>query len=50
MSRLIHWFMANASVMSVLVAVGVAVLLICGYKCCDCSHPEKDDLFTRHDS
>jgi len=49
MERIIHWFMANSGVLSVLVTVAVVILLACCLKCSDCSHREKDDLFTRKD-
>jgi len=48
MERIIHWFMVNASVLSVLVTVAITVLLVCCLKCSDCSHRERDDLFTKH--
>ncbi len=44
-----HWFELNASVLAVLVTVGVAVLLICCLECTNCSSREKDDLFQRHE-
>jgi hypothetical protein len=44
-----HWLGNNASVMAVLVTVGVAVLLICCLECSNCSKSEKDDLFRRRD-
>jgi hypothetical protein len=49
MQGLFHWFTVNASVLSVLVTVGVAVLLICCLECSDCPSREKDDLFSRHE-
>ena len=49
MNGLVHWFTVNASVMAVLVTVGVAVLLICCMECSNCSKSEKDDLFHRHE-
>jgi hypothetical protein len=49
MKPIFHWFMINASVMSVLITVAVTVLLVCCLKCSDCSHREQDDLFTKHD-
>lgn len=49
MSSLMHWFAVNASVLAVLVTVGVAVLLVCCLKCSECSRREKDDLFNRHE-
>ena len=47
MARFFHWFMVNASILSVLVAVAVTVLLVCCLKCSDCSCREKDDLFNK---
>ena len=49
MNSLVHWFGINASVLAVLVTVGVAVLLICCLECSNCSKSEKDDLFRRHE-
>ncbi len=45
MSNLTHWFGVNASILAVLVTVGVAVLLICCLECSHCPKHEKDDLF-----
>ena len=49
MNSVVHWFGINASVLAVLVTVGVAVLLICCLECSNCSKSEKDDLFRRHE-
>ncbi len=49
MTGLFHWLEVNASVLAVLVTVGVAVLLICCLECSDCSKRDKDDLFKRHE-
>ena len=49
MNSLIHWFSVNASILAVLVTVGVAVLLVCGLECSNCSKREKDDLFHRRE-
>ncbi len=49
MNSLMHWFGVNASVLAVLVTVGVAVLLICCLECSKCSKAEKDDLFHRRE-
>lgn len=49
MLALIHWLQENENVLAMLVTAGVAVLLICGLECSDCSHREKDDLFHRHE-
>jgi hypothetical protein len=49
MTSLMHWFGVNASVLAVLVTVGIAVLLICCLECSDCSCRDKDDLFHRHE-
>jgi hypothetical protein len=45
MNGLVHWLGINASVLAVLVTVGVAVLLVCCLECSNCSGREKDDLF-----
>jgi hypothetical protein len=31
------------------VTAGVAILLYCGLGCSNCSHREKDDIFTHHE-
>jgi hypothetical protein len=49
MNSLVHWFGVNASVLAVLVTVGVAVLLICCLECSNCSSREKDELFHRNE-
>lgn len=49
MTTFVHWLQVNASILAVLVTVGVAILLVCGLKCCDCSCREKDDLFKRRE-
>ena len=49
MNSLVHWFGVNASVLAVLVTVGVAVLLICCLECSNCSSSKKDDLFRRNE-
>jgi hypothetical protein len=49
MNNLVHWLGVNASVLAVMVTVGVAVLLICCLECSNCSGCEKDELFHRHE-
>jgi hypothetical protein len=49
MEHLTHWLVANASVLAVLVTVGVAVLLVSCLECTHCGCREKDDLFNRHE-
>jgi len=49
MHTVAQWFGTNASVLAVLVTVGVAVLLVCCLECSDCSKIEKDELFHRHE-
>jgi outer membrane biogenesis lipoprotein LolB len=49
MNSLFHWFEVNASVLAVLVTVGVAVLLICCLECSHCPSRDKDDIFKRHE-
>lgn len=48
MRTLLHWFVANANLIAILVTAGVAVLLVCCLECTKCPHREKDDLFKRH--
>jgi outer membrane biogenesis lipoprotein LolB len=50
MSTLFQWLAINASVLAVLVTVGVAVLLVCCLECSNCSNSkDDDDLFHRHE-
>ncbi len=49
MNHLVHWLGINASILAVLVTVGVAVLLVCCLECSNCSSREKDALFHRHE-
>lgn len=49
MNSLVHWLGINASVLAVLVTVGVAVLLICCLECSNCSKKDKDELFRRRE-
>jgi len=49
MQSIMHWLQVNASVLAVLVTVGVAVLLVCCLTCSNCSCRDKDDLFHRHE-
>ncbi len=51
MMDFIHWLSAQAVVLAVLVAVGVALLLACCLGCSNCSRSKKDDddVFTRHE-
>ena len=49
MNTLAHWLVVNASVLAVLVTVGVAVFLICCLECSNCSCREKDEIFHRHE-
>jgi hypothetical protein len=49
MNSLMHWLGVNASVMAVLVTVGIALFLICCLECSNCSKREKDDLFHRRE-
>jgi hypothetical protein len=49
MTSLMHWFAVNASVLAVLVTVGVAVLLVCCLECSDCSCRDKDEIFHHHE-
>ncbi|MGB6729390.1 MAG: hypothetical protein WBE74_26075 [Terracidiphilus sp.] len=49
MHSLLTWFGANATVLAVLVTVGVAVLIVCCLECSKCGCREKDELFKRHE-
>ncbi len=49
MNTLTHWLVVNASVLAVLVTVGVAIFIFCCLECVDCSKRKKDDLFHHHE-
>ena len=49
MHNLMHWISSYASVLAILVTLGVAVLLVCCLECTNCPSREKDDLFRRHE-
>jgi hypothetical protein len=49
MHNLFHWISSYASVLAILVTLGVAVLLVCCLECTNCPSREKDDLFSRHE-
>jgi hypothetical protein len=46
---LTHWFASNASVLAVIITVGVALLLGCCLVCSNCSCREKDEIFKHHE-
>jgi hypothetical protein len=50
MHNLFHWVSSYASVLAILVTLGVAVLLVCCLECTNCPSREKDNLFSRHES
>ena len=45
MNSLVHWSRINASVLAVLVTLGVAVLLVCCLECSNCSCRRKTISF-----
>ena len=49
MNNLVHWFASYASVLAILVTLGVAVLLVCCLECTNCPGREKDEIFNRHE-
>jgi len=49
MHSVVHWFASNATVLAILVTLGVAVLLVCCVECTNCNCREKDELFRRHE-
>ena len=49
MHNLFHWFASYASVLAILVTLGVAVLLVCCLECTNCPKREKDEIFNRHE-
>ena len=49
MHSLFHWIASYASVLAILVTLGVAVLLVCCLECTNCPSREKDEFFTRHE-
>lgn len=44
-----HWLLMNGNLLAMLVTAGIGVLLICCLECSDCSHREKDDIFSHHE-
>jgi hypothetical protein len=48
MHNLLHWVASYASLLAILVTLGVAVLLVCCLECTNCPSREKDDIFSRH--
>jgi len=49
MHSLVHLISSYASVLAILVTLGVAVLLVCCLECTDCPSRKKDPIFTRHE-
>jgi hypothetical protein len=45
MQHVINWFTVHASVLAVIVTVGVAVLLACCLECTNCGRRDKDEFF-----
>lgn len=46
---MIHWLMSYASLLAVLVTLGVAILLMCCLECTKCPGRDKDDIFKHHE-
>ena len=49
MHNLFQWISSYASVLAILVTLGVAVLLVCCLECTHCPNRDKDDIFSRHE-
>jgi hypothetical protein len=49
MHNVLHWVASYASVLAILITLGVAVLLVCCLECTSCSSREKDGIFSRHE-
>ncbi|HWA94781.1 MAG TPA: hypothetical protein VG844_09280 [Terracidiphilus sp.] len=47
MQHLMHWLTDSATVIAIVVTVGVGVLLFCCLGCSKCGGCEKDDLFRK---
>jgi hypothetical protein len=45
---LVHWLVANGSLLAIIATAGVAILLVCCLECTDCPGREKDELFRHH--
>jgi hypothetical protein len=45
MNSLIHWLESDGNGLAVLVALGVAVLFVCGMECMTSPSRDKDDIF-----
>lgn len=49
MHSVLHWVSSYASVLAILITLGVAVLLVCCLECTNCPSRDKDELFNRHE-
>jgi hypothetical protein len=49
MHSFFHLIASYASVLAILVTLGVAVLLVCCLECTNCPKSKKDEIFTRHE-
>lgn len=49
MHNFLHWIASYASVLAILVTLGVAVLLVCCLECTKCPSQDKDEIFNRHE-
>lgn len=49
MINFLHWVESYASVLAILITLGVAVLLVCCLECTNCPNRDKDELFNRHE-
>lgn len=49
MNNFLHWVESYASVLAILITLGVAVLLVCCLECTNCPSRDKDELFNRHE-
>jgi len=49
MQGLFHWLTSSASILALVITVGVAIFLVCCLECTKCPRSEKDSLFKRHE-
>jgi hypothetical protein len=49
MHTLTQFIGSYASVLAILVTLGVAVLLVCCLECTNCPKQKKDEFFSRHE-
>ena len=49
MQGLMQWLTSYASLVAIVVTIGVAILLVCCMECTKCGGKDKDDIFKHHE-